>query len=743
MSLIGRLNIGDTTSGLFIGTVNINNLDASNNSILYSSDGKRVQGANKLSYDSSGNNFNISTNINASGNLIITDPLGGPESIILTASTGAINASGTITGATITAGTGTVSGGTISGATLNSSGAINASGTTSTNILYVGENSQNWTQYSSTPSWAGYLGVAVSDTKVLVASPFNGIYSTTNGTSWTTEISDFSYWTSCAISGTNMIACAVGGSGVYANLGAGWVQQTGTAPFLSSLGFLSVGIAGTKMITCVNGGSVFTNLTGTWNQETSISTSAAWYGVAISGSNMIACVNFGGVYYNFSGTWVNTGLASYGWTDVGIYGTNMIASSSNGGVWTNFGSGWTQESLSTAFNWNSVSIYDTYMIAAADGGSVWLNTGSGWINQTSYGLTSGIRYFSCDIYNTRVAVVTNDTKEIFARNFLIPLNINASGTITVSDSTNSVIINPSGTINASGTITCGGLNAGSGNITTTGTLSAGTFNPTNISTSGSITSTNGSNSVIINPSGTINASGTITGSTITAGTGTVSGATINSTGNINASGTITGSTITAGTGTVSGATISGSTLNSTGNINASGTITGATLTAGTGTVSGATLNSTDAINASGTITGTTLVGTNLTVNGISHTNMSKYIYNDFSNSTPYAVGASITYFSTIISGFTASKKCIFHISFTFYTNYSNLYYLDLLVDGTSTGTITSYTNLSLCHLYQSTIVAFTPTSTSHTISFKITAAAGGNVYKDGGDNFSYVIYQLV
>ena len=390
MSLIGRLNVGDTTSGLFIGTVNINNLDASNNSILYSSDGKRVLGANKLSYDSSGNNFNISTNINASGNLIITDPLGGPESIILTANTGTINASGTITGTSITAGTGTVSGatinstgninasgtitsntvnstgainasgtitgsaitagtgtvsgatisgatfnstgninasGTITSATLNSTGNINASGTTTSNILNIGTNSQNWSTYSSTGSWAGYLGVAVSDTKVLVASPFNGIYSTTNGTSWTTEISDFSYWTSCAMSGTNMIACAAGGLGVCANLGAGWVQQSGTAPFLSTLGFVSAGIAGTKMITCVNGGSVFTNLTGTWNQETSISTSAAWYGVAISGSNMIACVNYGGVYYNFSGTWVNTGLASYGWTDVSIYGTNMIASS--------------------------------------------------------------------------------------------------------------------------------------------------------------------------------------------------------------------------------------------------------------------------------------------------------------------------------------------------------------------------------------------------------------------------------
>ena len=278
-------------------------------------------------------------------------------------------------------------------------------------------------------------------------------------------------------------------------------------------------------------------------------------------------------------------------------------------------------------------------------------------------------------------------------------------------------------------------NDASGNLNASGTIAGGT----------------------INSSGAINASGTIAGGSLSADTGTISttgtiaGGTVNSSGAINASGTITGGSLSAGTGTISTTgTISGGTVNSSGAINASGTITGGSLSAGTGnisttgTVSGGTVNSSGAINASGTITGATLVGTNLTVNGIAHTNMAKYIYNDFSNSAVSANGASITYFSTNVSGFTVSKKCIFHISYTFYTNYSgNIFYTDLLVDGTSTGTITSYTNLSMCHLYQSTIIAFTPTSTTHTISFKITAAAGGTVYKDGGDNFSYVIYQLV
>jgi len=610
MSLIGRLNVGDTTNGLFIGTVNINNLDSSNNAILYSSDGKRVQGANKLIYNDASGNLNASGTItgttitgstlnssgavNASGSITTTN---GTQSIIL-ANTGNLNASGTITGATIT------------GSTLNSSGNINASGTITTTSSYIGTNTQNWTQYSSTGSWAGYLGIAVSDTKVLVASPFNGIYSTTNGITWTTEISDFSYWTSCGMSGTNMIACAAGGSGVYANLGAGWIQQSGTAPFLSSLDFLSAAISGTNMITCANGGSVFTNLAGTWVQETSISTSASWYGVAISGSNMLACINFGAVYYNFSGTWVNTGLASYGWNDVGIYGTNMIAGSSNGGVWTNFGSGWVQESLSTAFNWNSVSIYGTYMIAAADGGSIWLNTGSGWVNQTAYGLTSGIRYFSCDIYNTRIATVTQDTKQIFFRNFLIPFIVDASGTLTSSNSTQSVIINPSGTINASGTIT------------------------------------------------------------------------------------------------------------------------------------GGTVNSSGAINASGTIAGTTISGTNLTVNNISYTNMVKYVYNSFSNSLTSSSGASYTYFSTSINSFIVSKKCIFHISYTCYVSVDGVLNVDLLIDGTSTGTIKCGISQSSFHECNSSIIEFTPTNTTHTVSFRITPTSG-TVSVDSNDNFSYVIYQII
>ena len=61
MSLIGNVNIGDTSSGLFIGTVNINNLDASSNVILYSPDGKQLKGANKITYD------------NVSGNLVTSE----------------------------------------------------------------------------------------------------------------------------------------------------------------------------------------------------------------------------------------------------------------------------------------------------------------------------------------------------------------------------------------------------------------------------------------------------------------------------------------------------------------------------------------------------------------------------------------------------------------------------------------------------------------------------------------------
>lgn len=69
MAYLGKVNVG-SGSGLFIGNVNINNLDASNNAILYSSDGKRVQGLNKIIYDSSNNILNYSdTSINTNGDI--------------------------------------------------------------------------------------------------------------------------------------------------------------------------------------------------------------------------------------------------------------------------------------------------------------------------------------------------------------------------------------------------------------------------------------------------------------------------------------------------------------------------------------------------------------------------------------------------------------------------------------------------------------------------------------------------
>ena len=82
MANLGNINVG-TGGGLFIGTVNINNLDASNNALLYSSDGKRVQGLNNIKYDSSNNGLNFSgidintsTNINASGDITIFNYIG-------------------------------------------------------------------------------------------------------------------------------------------------------------------------------------------------------------------------------------------------------------------------------------------------------------------------------------------------------------------------------------------------------------------------------------------------------------------------------------------------------------------------------------------------------------------------------------------------------------------------------------------------------------------------------------------
>jgi microcystin-dependent protein len=146
MANLGNINVG-TGGGLFIGTVNINNLDASNNAMLYSSDGKRVQGLNKIKYDPSNNNLNFSgvsinttSTINSSGDIntsgnVTCNTING--TLVLTNinisgyinASGNINTSGTITGTTIS-GTSFVTNGTI-----NASGNINTSGNVTCNTI--------------------------------------------------------------------------------------------------------------------------------------------------------------------------------------------------------------------------------------------------------------------------------------------------------------------------------------------------------------------------------------------------------------------------------------------------------------------------------------------------------------------------------------------------------------------------------------------------------------------------------
>ena len=300
---------------------------------------------------------------------------------------------------------------------------------------------KNWIlNTASTGSTSGYLAGAIDNNKLLVASPNNGIYSSVAPyTSWTTEISNGTYWCGCAISGSNMIACGFFGD-VWANLGSGWVKQSGTAPFSSYQAYFIVGISGTNMIACNAYGSVFANITGSWVEQTSIPTSGTWSYVAISGTNMIAAQQGVQIFYNLTGTWVSAGLPAYNWRSVGISGTNMIAASDNGGVWTNFGSGWVQETLSISSTWVGVSISNKYMLANASNGSVWLNFGNGWIDQTAYGITSGYLYGGCGLSNKSAIVVTSDTKQIYT----LINTIQSDGEITASTLSGLAYIDVSG-----------------------------------------------------------------------------------------------------------------------------------------------------------------------------------------------------------------------------------------------------------------------------------------------------------
>jgi len=229
--------------------------------------------------------------------------------------------------------------------------------------------------------------------------------------------------------------------------------------------------------------------------------------------------------------------------------------------------------------------------------------------------------------------------------------------------------------------------------------------------------------------------------------GTITGANINTTGNINASGSIsciglntnTGSIscvgLNANTGNIStSGTITGANINTTGNINASGSISCVGLNANTGNIS-----------TSGTISGGAISGDSLTINSIVHTNMAKYIDNDFSNSLPPSSGSSISFFSKNISGFTANKQCILFVELTFYTSYIGDFYGDFYVDNILKTRVISRTSFSMCHLYKSYIISFIPTATIHTLRFQITAIEGaaGIVSYGNSNSYSYVIYQHV
>ena len=69
MGTLGNYNIGDTSDGLFLGTININNLNANNGALLYSPDGYQINGINTSNYDNIQNIINLS-NITVTNNIV-------------------------------------------------------------------------------------------------------------------------------------------------------------------------------------------------------------------------------------------------------------------------------------------------------------------------------------------------------------------------------------------------------------------------------------------------------------------------------------------------------------------------------------------------------------------------------------------------------------------------------------------------------------------------------------------------
>ena len=134
-----------------------------------------------------------------------------------------------------------------------------------------------------------------------------------------------------------------------------------------------------------------------------------------------------------------------------------------------------------------------------------------------------------------------------------------------------------------GAITGGSVNVGAGEIKSTGVVNAGTLNTTGNATVG----------------GDLNATGKVSGKGLDAGTGDITG------GSLNVTGAVKGNGVDAGAGEIktTGAVNAG-TLNTTGNatvggdLNATGKVSGKGLDAGTGDITGGSLNVTGEVKGS-------------------------------------------------------------------------------------------------------------------------------------------------
>ena len=179
------------------------------------------------------------------------------------------------------------------------------------------------------------------------------------------------------------------------------------------------------------------------------------------------------------------------------------------------------------------------------------------------------------------------------------LKTGASPRVGINNSSPTETLDVSGNIKASGTITAGngltvnagGINATSGDITTTGAVKGGS-----ITSTGSITAGNGLTVTSGNldaKSGDITTTGAVKGGSITS-TGSITagnGLTVTSgnldakSGDITTTGAVKGGSITS-TGAVSGTTITSSgSITATGEVKG-GSITGTTITAGNGSTGG-------------------------------------------------------------------------------------------------------------------------------------------------------------